>query len=147
MNIQTQLVEDMKTAMRAGNKLRLSTIRMIRAQLQDAVIAKGNDLTPDEELAVLTSAAKKRKEAIKAYTDGGRDELAEKERHELEIITSYMPEQLSEAEIENKIAEIIERVGAVGLKDLGKVMREAMQEFKGKADGKSVQELVRKKLA
>jgi uncharacterized protein YqeY len=113
MNIQTQLVEDMKTAMRAGDKIRLSTIRMIRAQLKDAEIAKGEELTPEEEIAVLTSGAKKRKEAIKAYIDGARDELADKERQELEIINSYLPEQLSEVEIENKVAEIIERVGAV----------------------------------
>ena len=146
MNIQTQLIQDMKTAMRAGDKVRLSTIRLLRAQLKDAQIAKGEDLVPEEEIDVLTSAAKKRKEAIKAYTDGARDELAEKERQELEIINSYLPEQLSETEVESKMTEIIERVGAVGLKDLGKVMREAMQEFKGRADGKLVQELARKKL-
>jgi uncharacterized protein YqeY len=146
MNIQTQLVEDMKVALKAGDKVRLSTIRMIRAQLKDAGIAKGEDLTSEEVISVLTSATKKRKEAIQAYTDGGRDELAEKERQELEIINSYLPEQLSEEEIENKVVEIIEQVGAIGLKDLGKVMRNAMQEFKGRADGKLVQEMVRKKL-
>lgn len=146
MSIQNQLVEDMKAAMRAGEKIRLSTIRMLRAQLKDAGIAKGEDLSSEEEIAILTNAAKKRKESIKAYTEGGRDDLVAKEQQELEIITSYLPEQLSEEEIENKVAEIIEKVGAVGLSDLGKVMREAMQEFKGRADGKLVQEMVRKKL-
>jgi len=146
MSIQNQLVEDMKAAMRAGEKVRLSTIRMLRAQLKDAAIAKGEALTPEEEMAVLTNAAKKRKESIKAYTDGGRDDLIAKERQELEIITTYLPKQLSEQEIENKVTEIIDKVGAVGLGDLGKVMREAMQEFKGRADGKLVQEMVRKKL-
>jgi len=146
MSIQNQLVEDMKAAMRAGEKVRLSTIRMLRAQLKDAAIAKGEALTPEEEMAVLTNAAKKRKESIKAYTDGGRDDLIAKERQELELITTYLPEQLSEQEIENKVTEIIDKVGAVGLGDLGKVMREAMQEFKGRADGKLVQEMVRKKL-
>lgn len=146
MNIQIQLVEDMKAAMRAGDKVRLSTIRLLRAQLKDAGIAKGEDLTAEDEISVLTSAAKKRKEAIKAYADGSRDDLADKERQELDIITSYLPEQLSEVEIEKRVAVIIEKTGAVSLKDLGTVMREAMQEFKGRADGKLVQELVRKKL-
>lgn len=146
MDIQTQLVEDMKAAMKAGEKVRLSTIRMLRAQLKDASIAKGDALTSEEVNAVLTSAAKKRKEAIIAFTDGARSDLVEKEEQELEIITAYLPEQLSEQEIEKKIAEIIKKTGTVGLKDLGKVMREAMQEFKGRADGKVVQELVRNKL-
>ena len=146
MSIQVKLTEDMKKAMKEGDKIRLSTIRLLLAQLKDTKIAKGDILSEEEEIAVLTSAAKKRKESIKAYAEGGREDLVERESKELEIISSYLPEQLSEKEIESKISQIIEKTGAVSLKDLGIVMREAMQEFKGRADGKLVQQLVRKKL-
>ena len=146
MSIQVKLTEDMKKAMKEGDKIRLSTIRLLLAQLKDTKIAKGDILYEEEEIAVLTSAAKKRKESIKAYAEGGREDLVERESKELEIISSYLPEQLSEKEIASKISQIIEKTGAVSLKDLGIVMREAMQEFKGRADGKLVQQLVRKKL-
>ena len=146
MSILVKLTEDMKKAMKEGDKIRLSTIRLLLAQLKDTKIAKGDILSEEEEIAVLTSAAKKRKESIKAYAEGGREDLVERESKELEIISSYLPEQLSEKEIASKISQIIEKTGAVSLKDLGAVMREAMQEFKGRADGKLVQQLVRKKL-
>jgi uncharacterized protein YqeY len=146
MSIQGRLVDDMKSAMKAGDKMRVATIRMLRAQLKNAQIAKGTELSPEDELSVLTKAAKIRKEAIKFYEQGEREDLLQKETQELEIISQYLPQQLSDEEVERIVVEIIERVGAVSLKDLGKVMPEAMKELKGKADGKRVQELVRKKL-
>ena len=146
MSLQKVLFEDMKAAMKSGEKVKLSTIRLLRAQLKDAEIAKGEALSPDEELEVLTSAAKRHKDSIRAYQEANRTDLRDKEQQELEIITEYLPEQLSEDEINNVITRIINEVDAVSMKDLGKVMSAAMAELKGKADGRIVQELVRNQL-
>jgi uncharacterized protein YqeY len=140
-------MEDMKAALKAGEKVKLSTIRLLRAQLQEAEITKGGELSPEEELEVLSSSAKKHKDSIHAYQEANRPDLVEKETQELAIITQYLPEQLSEEEIEKTVTQIIQQVGAVSMKDLGKVMSAAMGELKGKADGRLIQELVRKKLS
>jgi hypothetical protein len=147
MSILQQLTEDMKQAMKAREKLKLSTIRMLISQLKNERIDSGKDLTPDEEIQVLMNAAKKRKEAIEAYQAANRQDLLEKEQQELEIIRHYLPAQLSDEEIEQQINEIIQTSGASNIKDLGKVMSEAMKVLKGRADGKKVQQLVREKLA
>ncbi len=147
MGIQEKLLEDMKEAMKAGDRVRLDTIRGLRAMLKDAQIAKQAELDEADVIRVLQSAAKKRREAIELYRKGGRQDLAEKEQRELEIIESYLPEMMSPEEIEKHVEAIIERVGAVSLRDLGKVMSEAMRELRGKADGRQVQEIVRKKLS
>lgn len=146
MSLQKSLHEDMKAAMKAGEGVKLSTIRLLRAQLKDAEIAKGGELSPDEELEVLTSSAKKRKDSIRAYEEANRPDLLEKEKQEFEILAQYLPEQLSEEKIQSVVTQVIETVGAVSMKDLGKVMSAAMAELKGKADGRVVQELVRKQL-
>jgi uncharacterized protein YqeY len=147
MSILQRLTEDMKQAMKAQDKLRLSTIRMLIAQLKNTRIDSGKDLMPDEEIQVLMNATKKRKESIEAYQAGNRQDLLEKEQQELEIIQQYLPAQMSDEEIDKKIDEIIESTGASSLKDLGKVMSEAMKVLKGRADGKKVQQLVKAKLA
>ena len=147
MSLQERLTVDMKAAMKSGEKLKLSTIRLLRAQFKDAEIAKGGELTPDEEIKVLTSAAKKRKDSIEAYEKAGRTDLMQKEQQELEFLKEYLPEQLSDEEIEKIVTEIIENTGAMSMKDMGRVMSEAMQELKGRADGRIVQELVKKKLS
>jgi len=147
MGIQEKLLEDMKEAMKAGDRVRLDTIRGLRAMLKDAQIAKQAELDEADVIRVLQSAAKKRREAIELYRKGGRQDLVEKEQRELEIIESYLPEMMSPEEIEKHVEAIIERVGAVSLRDLGKVMSEAMRELRGKADGRQVQEIVRKKLS
>lgn len=147
MSILEQLTEDMKQAMRAREKLKLSTIRMLISQLKNERIDSGTDLTPGEEIQVLMNAAKKRKEAIEAYRAGNRQDLLDKELQELEIIQQYLPAQMSEAEIEKQIDEIIRSTEASSLRDLGKVMSEAMKVLKGRVDGKKVQQLVREKLA
>lgn len=147
MSILNQLTEDMKQAMKAREKLKLGTIRMLISELKNARIDSGKDLTPDDELQILTNAAKKRKEAIEAYQAANRQDLYEKEQQELEIIQQYLPEQMSGEEIDKKLDEIIESTGASGLKDLGRVMSEAMKVFKGRADGKKIQQIVREKLA
>ncbi|NIR50386.1 GatB/YqeY domain-containing protein [candidate division KSB1 bacterium] len=147
MSLQEQLLNELKAAMKAKDPIRINTIRMVRGQMKDLQIEKGEELSPDDELAVLTSAAKKRKEAIAAYEQSGRDDLLAKEKQELDILSEFLPKQLSEAEIEEVVRKIIADVGASSMKDLGKVMKEAMGQLKGKAEGKVVQEIVRKKLS
>ncbi len=147
MSILQQLTEDMKQAMKAQEKLRLGTIRLLISELKKEKIDSGKDLTPDQEIKILLSEDKKRKEAIEAYQTGNRQDLVEREQQELAIIHQYLPAQMSEAEIAEQVEEIIKSTGASGLKDLGKVMSETMKVLKGKADGKIVQNLVKEKLA
>lgn len=141
-----KLTDEMKSAMKSGDKIKLSTIRQLRAQMKDAQIAKGDELTEEEMMAVLNNAAKKRREAIKLYEQGGRDELAENEKAELAVIETYLPQQLSEAEVSDIIDKAIAETGAAGPSDLGKVMGKIMGQVRGRADGKLVQQLVRTKL-
>lgn len=146
MNLQQQLMEDMKAAMKAGQKERLAAIRLLRAQLKDAEIAKGGPLSPEEELKVLGGAVKKRKESIAAFEAANRDDLVAREKEQLAALESYLPQQLSEEEIDRELQAIIAQVGAVSARDLGKVMAEAMKRLRGRADGKLVQELARRRL-
>jgi len=146
MEIQDRLSEDLKTAMKAKEKVKVATIRMVRAQLKDFQIAKRDELTEEDEISVLINAAKKRKEALELYEKSDRQDLIEQEKQELEIISAYLPAQLSKEKVEKVVLKIIEEVGASSPQDLGKVMGAAMKELKGKTDGKMVQEIVREKL-
>ena len=147
MEIQNRLSEDLKTAMKAKEKIKVQTIRMVRAQLKDFQIAKRDELTEEDEISVLTNAAKKRKEALELYEKSDRQDLIEQEKQELEIISAYLPAQLSKEEVEKVVLKVIEEVGASSLQDLGKVMGATMKDLKGKADGRMVQEIVREKLS
>ncbi|HJW28240.1 MAG TPA: GatB/YqeY domain-containing protein [Saprospiraceae bacterium] len=143
-----KIAADMKDAMKGGKKLRLETLRTLRAGLLEKQVEKrpSGGMTPDDEIAVLNSALKKRKEAITIYRQNGRDDLADQEEQELAIIQEYLPKQLSQEEIEQLVRRIIAEAGASGAKDFGKVMPLAMKELKGKADGKIVQETAKKLL-
>ncbi|NLP12382.1 GatB/YqeY domain-containing protein [bacterium] len=147
MSILERLTEDMKEAMKNGDKERLSTIRLLRGQIKDAEINKRAALSEEEELAVLTNAAKKRKESIEAFTSAQRDDLAAKEKAELEVIQAYLPSPLSNAEIEAIVQQALAESGAQTIKDLGKVMQLVVPKTKGRADGKMVTDLVRNKLS
>jgi len=147
MSLLDRLTEDMKSAMKAGEAVRLGTIRLLRGQIKDAAIDKRADLTDDEMLGVLANAAKKRREAIEAYRNAGRVDLAEKEEAELAVIQGYLPAALDAAEIEAIIDRTIAETGAQTIRDLGKVMSLVMNETKGRADGKMVSEMVRRKLS
>lgn len=146
MSLYDQISNDMKSAMKSGETLKRDTLRMLLSQFKYARIDKNGDLTPDEEISVIMNGAKKRKEAIDLYQKSGRSDLQEKEQNELEIISSYLPKQLSDEEIAEIVASAIQDVGAQTMKDMGKVMSAAMKELKGRADGKKVQEIVRQKL-
>jgi uncharacterized protein YqeY len=150
MALKERISEELKAAMKSGDKIRLETLRTIRAALMEKEIEKrgsGQPVSADDEIAALNSAAKKRKEAIEHYRLAGRSELAEQEEKELTIIREYLPKELGEAEILAVIREAITASGASGPADFGKAMPLVMKQVKGKADGKFVQELLKKTLA
>ncbi len=147
MTLLEKLSEDLKQAMKSGDKRRVETIRLLRSQLKDAQIAKMRPLEPEEELEVLNSAAKRRRESIEAYTKAGRNDLAANETAELDVIAAYLPQPLSREEISTLIEAAIQDTGAKDIKDLGKVMGKIMPLAKGRADGKLLQQLVRERLS
>lgn len=147
MSLTDRISQDMKIAMKAGEKLRLATLRTLRAAILEFEKAKeGNVPGEEDELRILTTAAKKRKEAIEQYREAGREDLAETEEQELAIIAEYLPAQLDAAEIEEIVTRVIEEAGASGMQDMGKVMGPLMKQLQGRADGAVVQKLVRSKL-
>jgi uncharacterized protein YqeY len=141
-----RLTRDMKDALRAGEKVRLGVIRLLIAQLKNAAIQYGRDLTGEEALAVLSSAVKMRREAIEQFTKGRRQDLVEKEQAELEIIVGYLPEPISEGDLSALIDQTMREIGARGLGDLGVVMKKIMPQVRGRADGGRVKDLVRERL-
>jgi len=146
MALPEKISEDMKVAMKSGDKLRLETLRTIRAGLLEKQVEKrpSGGMTSDDETAVLILASKKRKEAIEIYRQHGRNDLADQEEKELGIIQEYLPKQLALSEIEEIIKKNIQDIGAVSAKDFGKVMPVVMKELKGKADGRLIQETVKR---
>lgn len=141
--IKDKLTEDMKAAMKAGDKLRLSVVRMLISELKNERIAQGKDLDDASERKVLTGYAKRRREAMEAARAGGREEIAAREQQELDITMSYLPRQLSEDEIRGVVRKHIESAGATGPQAFGVVMKSVMTEIGGQADGKLVSALVR----
>ncbi|MBA3532307.1 MAG: GatB/YqeY domain-containing protein [Ardenticatenales bacterium] len=144
--IKEQLNNDLKEAMRAKEALRRDAIRMMLTALKNAEIEQSGALSDEEVAVLLQKQAKQRRDSITAYEQGGRPELAAAEQAELEIIESYLPQQLSEEEIRAIVRATIERVGATSAKDIGKVMGPLMGQMRGKADGTLVQRLVREEL-
>jgi len=148
MALLEKISEDLKIAMKSGDKIRVETLRMIRAGLLEKNVEKrpSGGMNQDDEISVLMSASKKRKESIEIFRLNGRNDLAEQEEKELQIIQEYLPVQLSLEEIEKYVKKVINDVGATTSKDFGKFMPIVMKELKGKADGKIIQETVRKLL-
>ena len=148
MNLTENINEDLKTAMKSGDKVRLETLRMLRAQILEFEKSGLNrTMTEDDSMKILLSAVKKRKESVEVYEKAGRKELAEKELKEIEIIQNYLPKQMSKEEAEIIIAKIIADTAATSSKDIGKVMPPIMKELKGKIDGKIINEIVKQKLS
>ncbi|MGI6369776.1 MAG: GatB/YqeY domain-containing protein [Ignavibacteria bacterium] len=148
MALEQTINEALKKAMKNGDKIRTTTLRSIRASIIEfnkSGVARA--MTEDDELKILNSAAKKRKDAIEMYQNAGRTDLANNEQAELDIIQEFLPKQMTEEEITNAIKAIIEKIGAKDIKDVGKVMGSAMKELKGKADGSIVQKIVKDLLA
>lgn len=150
MSLKDIISEDIKAAMKAKDKLRLETVRSIKKVLLEKEVSlrpSGQDnLTEAQEIELLAQQAKQRRDSIEQYHQAGRDDLAQQEAQELAIIEEYLPEQLSDEEVNAIIEEIITQTGAKSAKDMGKVMGQAMQRLKGKAEGKKIQALVKEKL-
>lgn len=140
MTLKERIEADMKQAMLQKNKDELTTLRSIKSLILLAQTDKGGpkELSEDEEMKILTKAAKQRKESAEIFQEQGRPELAEKELKELEVINRYLPSQLSDDELEAEIKNIIAQLGASGPKDMGKVMGVASKTLAGKADGKAI---------
>jgi uncharacterized protein YqeY len=147
MSLQQKLVDDMKSAMKGKEKLRLSVIRMVRASLKNAEINSKKELSEDEVLEVITKEVKMRRDSIPEYEKAGRTDLVQQLKDEIEILMAYLPEQLTPEEIETIVLEAIKQVNAQSPKDMGKVMSAVMPQVKGRADGKLINELVRRCLA
>ena len=133
---------DMTQSMKAREAERLSTLRMLQAAVKNEQIERGRELTDEEALVLIRKAVKQRLDSIEQYTRGNRSDLADKEKRELEILKTYLPPELSEQELETGLREIVAETGASSKKDFGKVMKEATARFKGRADGKTIQEIV-----
>jgi uncharacterized protein YqeY len=147
MTLKERLNEEMKGAMKARNDLRLSTIRMVRAAVKNREIEEKHEFDDREIGDVLASLVKQRRESIRLFREGGRIELAEKEEHELAVLQEFLPPQLDMAELEELVLKAISECGAVGIKDLGKVMKVLASQVAGRADGKVVAETVKAKLS
>lgn len=148
MGLKEKINDDLKSAMKSGDKIRVETIRMLRAQiLEFEKSGSGREMTDDDDMKILLSAVKKRKESITLYENAGRTELADVEKKEIDIIQEYLPKQMDPAEAEKIIHRIITEVGASTTKDIAKVMPAVMKELKGKMDGKMINEIVKQKLS
>jgi uncharacterized protein YqeY len=147
MSLIAQIEEDLTEAMRERDSARRDALRLILASLRGAEKELMRPLSDDEELQVLQRERKKRVEAAEAFRAAGRDEQAEQEEEELDVLEEYMPEPLSEEELEEIVDDVIAEGGATSVRDLGRVMADVMPQVAGRADGSAVSQLVREKLA
>ena len=144
MSLYNQIQNDMYSAMKSGNKEEANALRTTLAKLKDKAIEKRENLTKQEEIKVLQTLVKQRKESIELYKKGERNELAEAEQKELEILSNYLPKMMNESDIKNVVKSVIDAVGATSMADMGKIMPEVMKRGKGLIDGKSAKKFVQK---
>ena len=142
-----KLQDEMKAAMKSGQKDRLSVIRMLISEIKKVQIDKKKELSDEEIIEVLQRYAKQRKEAIKQYREAGREDLAQKEEFELGVVQEFLPQPLSQEELEKIIDETIAELGASSMKDMGRVMKAVLDKVKGRADGATVSAIVKNKLS
>lgn len=147
MSLEERLVEEMKQALKSNDKLRLSTIRMIRSALKNKEIELRKKLEDEEVVKVIQAMVRKGEESVEQFQIGGRMDLVEKEKKEIEILKSFLPQPLSQEEILKIIDQSIQETQASSLKDIGKVMKSVMPKIGGKADGKLINQLVKEKLS
>ncbi len=148
MSLEQKINQDLKTAMKAKDQVSLRGIRAIKSAI---LLAKtdgsGQELNEEKEIKLLQKLIKQRKDSLAIYEKENREDLASKEREEIEVIQQYLPEQLSEEELEKLIRDIVEQTGASSMKDMGKVMGMASKQLAGKADGKTISSVVKKLLS
>lgn len=148
MSLQETIVSDLTAAMKAKDADRVSTLRMVKANLMNRKIEKGGELTDDEVAKALQSLVKQRRDSIEQYEKAGRNELADKEKVEIAVIEEYLPQAASADEIDTAVTAAIAETGASSMKDMGAVMKAALAKLAGKsADGRAVSEAVKAKLA
>jgi uncharacterized protein len=147
MALRERLVEEMKSAMKAKEGLKLSVIRMVRSAVKNKEIELKQELGDQEITEIITTLVKQRRESIKLFQEAGRNELVLKEETELGILLDFLPRQLDRHEIEEIVAKAITDCGAQGARDMGKIMKIIMPHVSGRADGKVVNEIVKQKLS
>jgi uncharacterized protein YqeY len=147
MSLEERLVEEMKQAMKSNDKLRLSTIRMIRSGLKNKEIELRKKLEDEEIVRVIQVMVRKGEESVEQFQAGGRADLVEKEKREIEILKSFLPQPLGQEEVLKIIDQSIQETQASSLKDIGKVMKSVMPKIGGKADGKLINQLVKERLS
>ena len=143
MSLKEQLARDLKDALRAQDRLRLSAVRMLQAAITEKEKSGQGPLSEDDYLAVVQKQAKQRRDAAEQFRSAGREDLAEREEAELAVLAGYLPAQLTDEEVHRVVHEIVQRTGATSMKDMGRVMGEAMSALSGRADGRRVQAVVR----
>ena len=146
MGLKEKIDEDIKSAMKAKEELKLSVLRMLKAAIGNAEIAKKRSFVDEDIFSILQTSVKQRKDSAEQFRAGNRPELAEKETAEIKILETYLPAQLGEQEVRELVAKVVLETGAAGAKDIGKVMGKLMPLVKGKADGGLVNRLVRETL-
>ena len=146
-DLKQKLTDDLKQAMKAGDKVRRSAIRMVLASIQNAEIARQAALEDSDILGIVAKEVRQRKESIEAFKQGDRQELVAQEEAELAVLTEYLPQQLTREEITDAARKIIEEVGAQGPADKGKVMSKLIAQLKGRADGREINTIVTELLA
>jgi uncharacterized protein len=147
MALKDTLMKDMQDAMRSGDELRKATLRMARAAVKNAEISRMGELDDPGVQDVLRKEIKQRRESAEEYSKAGRTDLSDRELAEAAVLEGYLPQQMSEAEIEAQVRSIIAEVGAAGPKDMSKVMPAAMSRLRGRADGRAVNQVVSRLLA
>jgi uncharacterized protein YqeY len=146
MSLKEKILQDIKEAMKAQDRLKLSTLRLLMAEMKNKEIAAKGELKDQEILALIQKAVKQCQDSIEQYKKGGREDLAEKEGEEMKILKTYLPKELSQEELLKIVDHAISTTGALSPKDMGRVMKEVIPQTQGKADGKLVSELVKKRL-
>ena len=146
MSLKERIASDLRDALRAGDKTRLGAVRMLQAGITEKEKSGAGPLTEADYLAVVQKQAKQRRDAAEQFRAAGRADLADREEAELAVIEGYLPAQLSDEEVERVVHEVVARTGATSMKDMGRVMGEAMSALKGQADGRRVQAAVRARL-
>ncbi len=148
MSLKQQIVSDLTASMKAQDAPRTSTLRMVKAAVMNREIEKGGELDDEEMMKLLRSLVKQRRDSVEQYEKGGRPELAAKEKTEIEVIETYLPQAASREEIEAAVAAAVAETGASEMKDMGRVMKTVQGALAGKnADGKTVSEIVKAKLS
>jgi uncharacterized protein YqeY len=143
MNIKEQLMIDLKDAMKQKAKLRKSVITMLRAAIKQIEIDKRIELTDEEVIDVIATQVKQKRSVIDEFLKGGREDLADEAKEEIAVLVKYLPQQLTEEEIKTIVSDVIAEVGATSMKDMGKVMGQVNSKTKGRADGKTVSQIVK----